>query len=171
MDYDEVKRLIALTVCIYGNEYKTSVGETRTPEEEASDIISRLCEDDVQWFKKETDESTLKDVIVLTPWSIMLAGFLQELSKNSEPNYTTLMYDVYTSVDNEEYWVQDAFQDGLMNIFEKTRQFSRALRPLSIVLRVLLCILAVSSHAGCVWIEILSMVVALHVFVVSLHAG
>lgn len=135
MDYEVMKQIIAQYLFDHHYKYTKDNGDGfKNIDEAAADIIQRFCHPDVQWLRKEMDESTLKDMLVMTGWSISLAQFLPALTSNEETDYTVLMMSIKDVVNGEQYWISDPYKRGLLTMFDRTRQFARALRTLNTTL-------------------------------------
>ena len=101
----------------------------------ANAIIRKLSDKDVGWLEEEADDMTYEKHIVMTEAGIRLAEFLAELKKPEKEEFSSYIYTIYNTLQNEEMWKTDPYIDVLVHVNRNARMLSKALKRLSTFIR------------------------------------
>lgn len=109
--------------------------ESRDYNDMANAIIRKLSDQDVGWLEEEIDDRTYEKNIVMTEAGIRLAEFLAELKKPEKEEFSSYIYTIYNTLQNEDMWKNDPYIDVLLQINRNARMLSKALKRLSTFIR------------------------------------
>lgn len=111
------------------------LSENRNYNDMANAIIRKLSDQDVGWLEEEADDMTYEKHIVMTEAGIRLAEFLAELKKPEKEEFSSYIYTIYNTLQNEEMWKNDPYIDVLIQINRNARMLSKALKRLATFIR------------------------------------
>lgn len=109
--------------------------ENRNYNEMANAVIRKLSDQDVGWLEEEADDMTYEKHIVMTEAGIRLAEFLAELKKPEKEEFSSYIYTIYNTLQNEEMWKNDPYIDVLIQVNRNARMLSKALKRLATFIR------------------------------------
>lgn len=109
--------------------------ENRNYNDMANTVIRRLSDQDVGWVEEEADDMTYEKHIVMTEAGIRLAEFLAELKKPEKEEFSSYIYTIYNTLQNEEMWKNDPYIDVLIQVNRNARMLSKALKRLATFIR------------------------------------
>ncbi len=109
--------------------------ENRNYHEMASTVLRKLSDKDVGWLEEEADDMTYEKHIVMTEAGIRLAEFLAELKKPEKEEFSSYIYTIYNTLQNEEMWKTDPYINVLLHVNRNARMLSKALKRLSTFIR------------------------------------
>ncbi|MCD8045749.1 MAG: DUF5716 family protein [Clostridiales bacterium] len=101
----------------------------------ASAVIRKFSHRDVGWLEEEVDDMTYEKHIVMTEAGIRLAEFLSELKKPEKEEFSSYIYTIYNTLQNEEMWKNNPYIDVLLQVNRNARMLSKALKRLSTFIR------------------------------------
>jgi hypothetical protein len=101
----------------------------------ASSMIRKFCSEETGWLEEEVDDATYDKQIIMTENGILLAEFLLRLKKPEKEEYSSYIYNIYNTLNNEEQWKANPYVDGIKNIHRNARALSKALKMLSTFIR------------------------------------
>lgn len=104
---------------------------TKNYNDMANAIIRKFSSKEIGWLEEENDDATYEKYIIMTEQGILLAEFLQQLSKPEREEYSSYIYNIYNVLRNEGQWSQDPYVEGLKNIYRNAKLLSKALKRLS----------------------------------------
>ena len=111
------------------------LSENRNYNDIANAIIRKLSDQDVGWLEEEVDDMTYEKHIIMTEAGIRLAEFLAELKKPEKEEFSSYIYTIYNTLQNEEMWKSDPYIDVLIQINRNARMLSKALKRLATFIR------------------------------------
>ncbi len=109
--------------------------ENRNYNDMAGAVIRKLSDQDVGWLEEEADDMTYEKHIVMTEAGIRLAEFLAELKKPEKEEFSSYIYTIYNTLQNEEMWKNDPYIDVLIQVNRNARMLSKALKRLATFIR------------------------------------
>ncbi len=109
--------------------------EDRNYNDMANAVIRKLSDQDVGWLEEEADDMTYEKHIVMTEAGIRLAEFLAELKKPEKEEFSSYIYTIYNTLQNEEMWKNDPYIDVLIQVNRNARMLSKALKRLATFIR------------------------------------
>lgn len=109
--------------------------ENKNYNEMANTVIRKLSAQDVGWLEEEADDMTYEKHIVMTEAGIRLAEFLAELKKPEKEEFSSYIYTIYNTLQNEEMWKNDPYIDVLIQVNRNARMLSKALKRLATFIR------------------------------------
>lgn len=109
--------------------------ENRNYNDMANAVIRKLSDQDVGWLEEEADDMTYEKHIVMTEAGIRLAEFLVELKKPEKEEFSSYIYTIYNTLQNEEMWKNDPYIDVLVQVNRNARMLSKALKRLATFIR------------------------------------
>lgn len=109
--------------------------ENRNYNDMANAVIRKLSDEDVGWLEEEADDMTYEKHIVMTEAGIRLAEFLAELKKPEKEEFSSYIYTIYNTLQNEEMWQNDPYIDVLIQVNRNARMLSKALKRLATFIR------------------------------------
>lgn len=109
--------------------------ENRNYNDMANAVIRKLSDQDVGWLEEEADDMTYEKHIVMTEAGIRLAEFLAELKKPEKEEFSSYIYTIYNTLQNEEMWKNDPYIDVLIQVNRNARMLSKALKRLATFIR------------------------------------
>lgn len=109
--------------------------ENRNYNEMANAVIRKLSDQDVGWLEEEADDMTYEKHIVMTEAGIRLAEFLAELKKPEKEEFSSYIYTIYNTLQNEEMWKNNPYIDVLIQVNRNARMLSKALKRLATFIR------------------------------------
>lgn len=109
--------------------------ENRNYNDMANAVIRKLSDEDVGWLEEEADDMTYEKHIVMTEAGIRLAEFLAELKKPEKEEFSSYIYTIYNTLQNEEMWKNDPYIDVLIQVNRNARMLSKALKRLATFIR------------------------------------
>lgn len=109
--------------------------ENRNYNDMANAVIRKLSDEDVGWLEEEADDMTYEKHIVMTEAGIRLAEFLTELKKPEKEEFSSYIYTIYNTLQNEEMWKNDPYIDVLIQVNRNARMLSKALKRLATFIR------------------------------------
>ena len=86
-------------------------------------------------LEEEADDMTYEKHIVMTEAGIRLAEFLAELKKPEKEEFSSYIYTIYNTLQNEEMWKNDPYIDVLIQVNRNARMLSKALKRLATFIR------------------------------------
>jgi hypothetical protein len=101
----------------------------------ANSVIRKFCADETGWLEEEVDDATYDKQIIMTENGILLAEFLMQLKKPEKEEYSSYIYNIYNTLNNEEQWRANPYVDGIKNVYRNARALSKALKKLSTFIR------------------------------------
>lgn len=111
------------------------LSESRNYNDVANAVIRKLSDPDVGWLEEEADDMTYEKHIVMTEAGIRLAEFLAELKRPEKEEFSSYIYTIYNTLQNEEMWKNDPYIDVLLQVNRNARRLSKALKRLSTFIR------------------------------------
>lgn len=109
--------------------------ENKNYNDMANTVIRKLSAQDVGWLEEEADDMTYEKHIVMTEAGIRLAEFLAELKKPEKEEFSSYIYTIYNTLQNEEMWENDPYIDVLIQVNRNARMLSKALKRLATFIR------------------------------------
>ena len=109
--------------------------ENKNYNDMANTVIRKLSAQDVGWLEEEADDMTYEKHIVMTEAGIRLAEFLAELKKPEKEEFSSYIYTIYNTLQNEEMWKNDPYIDVLIQVNRNARMLSKALKRLATFIR------------------------------------
>lgn len=109
--------------------------DNRNYNDMANTIIRKLSDREVGWLEEEADDMTYEKHIVMTEAGIRLAEFLAELKRPEKEEFSSYIYTIYNTLQNEEMWKTDPYIDVLLHVNRNARMLSKALKRLSTFIR------------------------------------
>lgn len=109
--------------------------ENRNYNDMANAVIRKLSDGDVGWLEEEADDMTYEKHIVMTEAGIRLAEFLAELKKPEKEEFSSYIYTIYNTLQNEEMWKNNPYIDVLIQVNRNARLLSKALKRLATFIR------------------------------------
>lgn len=109
--------------------------ENRNYNDMANTVIRKLSDQDVGWVEEEADDMTYEKHIVMTEAGIRLAEFLDELKKPEKEEFSSYIYTIYNTLQNEEMWKNAPYIDVLIQVNRNARMLSKALKRLATFIR------------------------------------
>ncbi len=109
--------------------------ENRNYNDMANAVIRKLSDRDVGWLEEEADDMTYEKHIIMTEAGIRLAEFLAELKKPEKEEFSSYIYTIYNTLQNEEMWKNDPYIEVLLHVNRNARMLSKALKRLSTFIR------------------------------------
>lgn len=97
----------------------------------AGAIIRRFLSKDVGWLEEEIDDSTYEKQIIMTEQGIALVELLNQLQKPEKEEFSSYIYNIYNTLNNQDQWKENPYIDGIKNINKNARALSKALKKLS----------------------------------------
>jgi hypothetical protein len=107
----------------------------RSASDMASSIIRKFSSEEVGWLEEEIDDATYEKQIIMTENGILLAEFLNQLKKPEKEEFSSYIFNIYNTLNNEEQWKENPYVDGIKNINRNARALSKALKKLSTFIR------------------------------------
>lgn len=101
--------------------------ENKNYNDMANTVIRKLSVQDVGWLEEEADDMTYEKHIVMTEAGIRLAEFLAELKKPEKEEFSSYIYTIYNTLQNEEMWKNDPYIDVLIQVNRNARMLSKVL--------------------------------------------
>jgi hypothetical protein len=101
----------------------------------ASSIIRKFSSPETGWLEEEIDDATYEKQIIMTENGILLAEFLNQLKKPEKEEFSSYIFNIYNTLNNEEQWKENPYVDGIRNINRNARALSKALKKLSTFIR------------------------------------
>ena len=111
------------------------LSENRNYNDMAGAVIRKLSSQDVGWLEEEADDMTYEKHIVMTEAGIRLAEFLAELKKPKKEEFSSYIYTIYNTLQNEDMWKNDPYIDVLLQVNRNARMLSKALKRLATFIR------------------------------------
>lgn len=111
------------------------LSENRNYNDMANAVIRKLSDQDVGWLEEEADDMTYEKHIVMTEAGIRLAEFLAELKKPEKEEFSSYIYTIYNTLQNEEMWKNDPYIDVLIQVNRNARMLSKALKRMATFIR------------------------------------
>lgn len=111
------------------------LSESRNYNDMANAVIRKLSDQNVGWLEEEADDMTYEKHIVMTEAGIRLAEFLAELKKPEKEEFSSYIYTIYNTLQNEEMWKNDPYIDVLIQVNRNARMLSKSLKRLSTFIR------------------------------------
>lgn len=109
--------------------------ENKNYNDMANTVIRKLSAQDVGWLEEEADDMTYEKHIVMTEAGIRLAEFLAELKKPEKEEFSSYIYTIYNTLQNEEMWKNNPYIDVLIQVNRNARMLSKALKRLATFIR------------------------------------
>lgn len=128
------------TLAIYFLEHHVELSEDeydgdKTANDMAGAVIRKFLSKDIGWLEEEIDDATYEKQIVMTENGIALAEFLNQLEKPEQEEFSSYIYNIYNTLNNEEQWKDNPYVNGIRNINKNARDLSKALKKLSTFIR------------------------------------
>ncbi len=97
----------------------------------ARSVVSKMSKDEVGWLQKEVDEITFRDVVIMTQMGIKLAHFFTSLTEEEEESYDSFVFDISSTLDNDDSWAERPYKNGLIPVHKKAMDLKRILGTLN----------------------------------------
>lgn len=101
----------------------------------ASTVLRKFSAQDVGWLEEEADDMTYEKHIVMTEAGIRLAEFLVELQRPEKEEFSSYIYTIYNTLQNEDMWKNNPYIDVLLQVHRNARMLSKALKRLATFIR------------------------------------
>lgn len=110
----------------------------RTANDMAGAVIRKFLAKETGWLDEEIDDATYEKQIVMTENGIALAEFLNRLEKPEKEEFSSYIYNIYNTLNNQEQWKENPYVNGVKNINKNARDLSKALKKLSTFIRAII---------------------------------
>ena len=111
------------------------LSENKNYNDVANAIIRKFSDKDVGWLEEDVDDMTYEKHIVMTEAGIRLAEFLNELKRPEKEEFSSYIYTIHNTLQNEEMWKINPYIDVLLLVNRNARMLSKALKRLSTFIR------------------------------------
>lgn len=118
------------------DEHISPEDEYKTTDNYANAILRKFIE--VGWIEEETDVTNYERQIIMTDNGIALAEFLQKLIKPSKVEYSSYIFNIYNTLNNNEQWVNDPYVFALKEVYKNAKKLSVSLKKLSTSIRAII---------------------------------
>lgn len=109
--------------------------EDGRPSDVANSFLRKFSSPDVGWLVEETDDATYEKYISMTEVGIALAEFLINIEKPEKVEYSTYIYNIYNTLNNETQWKDSPYINCLKPVYKNAKALSKSLKSLSTFIR------------------------------------
>lgn len=140
ISYRIPRKRIRDTLSIYFMEsHKELTGEEfdgdKSAYDMASSVIRKFLSKEIGWLEEEINDTTYEKQILMTENSIALAEMLMQLEKPEKEEFSSYIFNIYNTLQNQDQWIENPYINGVKNIHKNARSLSKALKKLSTFIR------------------------------------
>lgn len=126
----------ALATYIFENNLQFSEDEANEKcTDVANAILRKFSDENCGWLTEEIDDTTYEKYIIMTENGIRLAEFLKEIEKPEKIEYSSYIYNIYNTLENEAQWRSDPYVYAIKAVYKNAKSLAKSLKKLSTFIR------------------------------------